>query len=77
MPHCWKSHVAAHIHVYPLPVLVRFKLHDPWVGTIYNDPIKIARPFGLHFNFARPLGLHCNHYMFVRPWSVSENAHSS
>ena len=61
--------------IHPLPVLVRLKLHDPWVCalcTIWHDPwfsrqTKIARPLGLHY-IARPLGLHYNHCELHGHW---------
>ena len=56
--------------IHPLPVLVRLKLHDPWVCALctiwyvpwFSRQTKIARPLGLHY-IARPLGLHYNHYV--------------
>ena len=73
----WSTHQSK-IPIYALPVLVRLKLHDPWVCTILEDPlfahqIKIAQPLGLHY-IIRPLGLHYNNYVsLARPLSLHYN----
>ena len=61
-----------------LPLLVRLKLHDPWVCTLihvtwFARRIKTARPLGLHY-IARPLELHYNNYVTIaRPLGLHYN----
>ena len=72
------------VHIkYPLPVLIRLKLHDLWVFTILHDPwiarqIEIAQHLVLHKNhyvsLARPLSLH---YNLARPLYLYYNHYVS